>query len=65
MTHYSSDGKTAYQIMRDYADCPRRTLPAARTMTQARTDYESIQDLVIEWYEKEKLTNSQNQPVNV
>jgi hypothetical protein len=50
----SEDGLTAYDILRKYPECPIR-LPFARSMTQARIDYEHVRKSIIQWY-----NNTQN-----
>lgn len=47
------DGLTAYDIMNKYKDCPIH-MPRARSMTQARIDFESREESVIEWYKENK-----------
>lgn len=41
-------GLSAYDILR-MSECPL-TLPTARSMTQARMDYEHREDGIISWY---------------
>jgi hypothetical protein len=47
------NGLSAYQILH-IKDCPFK-LPKARSMTQARLDYESLEDQILKWYETELL----------
>ncbi len=51
-THYSKDGKSAYEIKRLHPECPYHWPTSARSMTSARIDYESAQDSIITWYEE-------------
>lgn len=54
--HYTQDGLTAYDIRRKHPECPFKIPTGARSMTSAMIDYESVQDGIITWYEKNHLT---------
>ena len=43
-------GKTAYEIL-DLPNCPI-SLPYARSMTQARIDFENREEAILEWYKR-------------
>ncbi len=51
MTHYSKDGKSAYDIKSEHPECPFGWDKSAKSMTQARIDFEHVQDSIINWYE--------------
>lgn len=53
MFHTSIDGKNAYDIRREHPECPIKIPTGARCMTSAKIDFEGVQDLIIEWYERE------------
>ena len=42
-------GMSAYNILNDYPKCPIR-LPHARSMTQAKIDFEFREDDILKWY---------------
>jgi len=46
------DGLTAYDIL-EHPECPI-TLPKASSMTQARIDFQSRENQVIDWYKENK-----------
>ena len=58
MTHYSTDGKSAYQIEDEHPECPIKRDKSARYMTTAQIDFEHCQDKIIDWYENNILKNS-------
>jgi len=43
------DGKNAYDVLRECKNCPIK-LPSARSMTQARIDYENRAQSIVDWY---------------
>lgn len=45
----TKDGKNAYEVLRECKDCPIQ-LPSARSMTQAKIDYESRAQGIVDWY---------------
>jgi hypothetical protein len=60
MSRRNADGLTAYEIM-DMPECPHK-LPRARSMTQARIDYNHLEPTVFEWYDNQKaVANELNQ----
>lgn len=54
-THYSTDGKSAYEIEELHPECPIKRSKSARCMTSAKIDFEATQDQIIDWYETEVL----------
>ncbi len=54
-THYSKDGKNAYQIEDEHPECPHKRPKSATSMTSARIDFEHTQDSIIQWYEENIL----------
>lgn len=48
------DGMSAYDILREFPDCPIK-LPTARSMTQARIDYQTLSPAIFEWYKNNKI----------
>jgi hypothetical protein len=45
----TKDGKTAYEVLDNCPECPIR-LPRARSMTQAKIDYEHRAERIVNWY---------------
>jgi len=52
MLKKNKEGLSAYDIL-DIEGCPI-TLPKARSMTQARIDYEQREEQIFQWYENNK-----------
>jgi hypothetical protein len=50
----TKDVKTAYEVLDTCLDCPIH-LPYARSMTQAKIDYELRAQAIIDWYDQNKL----------
>jgi hypothetical protein len=55
----TKDGKNAYDVLRERNDCPIR-LPRARSMTQAKIDYEQRANDIIKWYNNQKENGNRN-----
>lgn len=47
----TKDGKTAYEVLDACPFCPIK-LPSARSMTQAKIDYESRAHSIVKWYDE-------------
>ena len=63
-THYSPDGKNAYEIKDLHPECPYHWPTGARTMTSARIDFEGAQDRIIEWYVENILKLTSKPTIN-
>lgn len=56
--YISEDGLSAYDILNKFdKDCPIK-LPHARSMTQAKIDYEHREQAIISWYESQKMPDT-------
>lgn len=53
------DGLNSYDILR-MPECPIK-LPRARSMTQAKLDFEHLEDSIIEWYKNHKFEQKKKQ----
>lgn len=65
MTHYSTDGKNAYEIEELHPECPIKRDRSARYMSTAKIDFEHVQDRIIEWYETNILNQRKNDTTTI